>query len=136
MHHFFVKHEQIQGNEIIIRGKDVNHIRSVLRMQVGEELSVSNGEDDREYRCGIERIEEDAVICSLRFIKEDGVELPSRICLFQGLPKADKMEFIIQKAVELGVGEIVPFSCKRAVVRLDEKKAGQKQVRWQSVKHC
>lgn len=133
MHHFFVKQEQIQENEIIIRGKDVNHIRSVLRMQVGEELSVSNGEDDREYRCGIERIEEDAVICSLRFIKEDGVELPSRICLFQGLPKADKMEFIIQKAVELGVGEIVPFSCKRAVVRLDEKKAGQKQVRWQSV---
>ena len=92
MHQFFVEPSQIQGKQIYITGKDVNHIRNVLRMQPGEEISISNGMDGREYRCGIERIEEDRIICSLRFIKEEGVELPARVYLFQGLPKADKME--------------------------------------------
>lgn len=133
MHQFFVEPSQIQGNRIRITGKDVNHIRRVLRMQPGEEISVSNGEDGKEYRCGIEIIEEDQIICSLRFIKEEGVELPSRIYLFQGLPKADKMELIIQKAVELGVYEIIPVSTKRAVVRLEGKKALQKTARWQGI---
>lgn len=133
MYHFFVEASQIQGKQIVITGKDVNHIRNVLRMQSGEELSVSNGEDGKEYRCGIDRIEEERIICSLRFIKEEGVELPSRVYLFQGLPKADKMELIIQKAVELGVYEIIPFDCKRAVVKLEGKKAIQKQLRWQSI---
>ena len=75
MHQFFVEPSQIQGKQIYITGKDVNHIRNVLRMQPGEEISISNGMDGREYRCGIERIEEDRIICSLRFIKEEGVEL-------------------------------------------------------------
>ncbi len=83
MHHFFVAPHQIQGNEILIRGQDVNHIRQVLRMKQGEELSVSNGEDGKEYRCGIEEFREEEILCSIRFIKEDGVELPSRISLFQ-----------------------------------------------------
>ena len=96
MHHFFVKPDQIIDKKIIIQGKDVNHIKNVLRMLPGEEMSVSNGEDGREYRCEIESLGEDEVICRLRFIKEEGVELPSRIYLFQGLSKADKMELIIQ----------------------------------------
>ena len=133
MHQFFVEPSQIQGNRVRITGKDVNHIRRVLRMQPGEEISVSNGEDGKEYRCGIEIIEEDQIICSLRFIKEEGMELPSRVYLFQGLPKADKMELIIQKAVELGVYEIIPVSTKRAVVRLEGKKALQKTARWQGI---
>ena len=133
MHQFFVEPSQIQGNRVRITGKDVNHIRRVLRMQPGEEISVSNGEDGKEYRCGIEIIEEDQIICSLRFIKEEGMELPSRVYLFQGLPKADKMELIIQKAVELGVYEIIPVSTKRAVVRLEGKKALQKTSRWQGI---
>ena len=133
MHQFFVEPSQIQGNRIRITGKDVNHIRRVLRMQPGEEISVSNGEDGKEYRCGIEIIEEDQIICSLRFIKEEGMELPSRVYLFQGLPKADKMELIIQNAVELGVYEIIPVSTKRAVVRLEGKKALQKTARWQGI---
>ena len=131
MHQFFVEPSQIQGNRVRITGKDVNHIRRVLRMQPGEEISVSNGEDGKEYRCGIEIIEADQIICSLRFIKAEGMELPSRVYLFQGLPKADKMELIIQKAVELGVYEIIPVSTKRAVVRLEGKKALQKTARWQ-----
>lgn len=133
MYQFFVEPSQINDNTVIIMGEDVNHIRNVLRMKVGEELSVSNGQDGREYRCGIERFENDRVVCTLRFIKEDGVELSSRIHLFQGLPKADKLEFIIQKAVELGVYEIVPVAAHRSVVKLDAKKAAQKTARWQAI---
>ena len=133
MYQFFVEPSQIQGNRVVITGNDVNHIKNVLRMQPGEEIAVSNGEDGKEYRCGIENLYEDEIICSLRFVKEDGVELPSKIYLFQGLPKADKMELIVQKAVELGVYEIVPVATKRAVVKLDEKKAKSKIARWQTI---
>ncbi len=133
MNHFFTDPSLIQGKEIYIRGADVNHIRNVLRLRPGEEISVSNGIDDKEYRCGIEEIDDDQVRCSLRFIKEAGVELPVSITLFQGLPKADKMELIIQKAVELGACEVVPVACKRCVVQLDAKKYEKKRQRWQEI---
>lgn len=133
MYQFFVDPAQIQGNKVMITGKDVNHIKNVLRMKKGEEISVSNGVDGKEYRCGIEELLEDSVVCTLRFIKEDALELPSKVYLFQGLPKGDKMELIIQKAVELGVYEVIPVSCKRAVVKLDEKKARSKISRWQGI---
>lgn len=133
MYQFFVEPSQIQGTRISITGKDVNHIKNVLRMKKGEEISVSNGADGKEYRCGIEELSEEEIICSLRFVKEEGSELPSRVYLFQGLPKADKMELIIQKAVELGVHEIIPMATARAVVKLDEKKAKSKLLRWQGI---
>lgn len=133
MHHFFVEPSHIQDKRIIITGRDVNHIKNVLRMKIGEEIAVSNGVDNREYRCGIEEYTEQEVICKLRFIKEDGVELPAKIYLFQGLPKADKMELVIQKAVELGVYEVIPVAAKRCVVKLDEKKAAVKVNRWQGI---
>lgn len=117
----------------MITGSDVNHIRNVLRMKPGEEIAVSNGIDGKEYRCGIESYTEDTVLCTLRFIKEEGVELPSRIYLFQGLPKADKMELIVQKAVELGAYEVIPVAARRCVVKLDEKKAAGKIGRWQGI---
>lgn len=133
MYQFFVEPSQIQGTRVVITGSDVNHIKNVLRMQPGEEIAVSNGEDGKEYRCGIEELYEDEIVCTLRFVKEDGVELSSKIYLFQGLPKADKMELIVQKAVELGIYEIIPVSTKRAVVKLDEKKAKSKIARWQTI---
>lgn len=133
MYQFFVEPSQIQGKRIVITGSDYNHIRNVLRMKVGEEIAVSNGMDGREYRCGIEAFTEDEVICTLRFIKEDGLELPAQVTLFQGLPKADKMELIVQKMVELGVYRIVPVAAKRSVVKLDEKKARAKVARWQTI---
>ncbi|MGN0249096.1 MAG: 16S rRNA (uracil(1498)-N(3))-methyltransferase [Lachnospiraceae bacterium] len=114
-------------------GSDYNHIKNVLRMKIGEEIALSNGVDQKEYRVGIVAYTEDTVECELRFIKEDGMELPAKIYLFQGLPKGDKMELIIQKAVELGVHEIIPVSMNRCVVRLDEKKASSKQKRWQII---
>ena len=133
MYQFFVEPSQIQGTRVVITGNDVNHIKNVLRMQPGEEIAVSNGEDGKEYRCGIEELYDDEIVCTLRFVKEDGVELSSKIYLFQGLPKADKMELIVQKAVELGIYEIIPVSTKRAVVKLDEKKAKSKIARWQTI---
>lgn len=135
MYQFFVDPIQInvRDRSVIIQGGDVNHIRNVLRMKPGEELNVSNGQDGKEYRCAIEAFEEDRVICQLRFVKEDNVELSSRIYLFQALPKADKMELIVQKAVELGVYRIIPVAAKRCVAKLDEKKAASRIARWQSI---
>lgn len=135
MYQFFVDAAQIHEQEkrVIIQGSDVNHIKNVLRMKIGEEIAVSNGVDGREYRCGILEYGEDMVVCELRFIKEEGVELPARIYLFQGLPKADKMELIIQKAVELGVYQVIPVAAKRSVVKLDDKKAASKIQRWQGI---
>ena len=133
MYQFLVEPTQIQGDKVVITGKDVNHIKNVLRMKPGEEISVKNGSEDKEYRCGIEELGEEEIICELRFIKEEGVELPSKIYLFQGLPKGDKMELILQKAVELGVYEVIPVASKRAVVKLDEKKAKSKAQRWQGI---
>lgn len=133
MYRFFVDQSQIQDKKIVITGKDFNHIKNVLRMKIGEEVAVSDGSGGREYRCGIEEYTDQEVICTLRFIKEEGVELSSKLYLFQGLPKADKMEFVIQKAVELGVHEIIPLAVKRCVVKLDGKKAAAKQGRWQGI---
>ncbi len=136
MYHFFVDKEQIDevDKTLMIEGDDYNHIVNVLRMKTGEEISVSTRVyDGKEYRYGIEEIEDGVVICKLRFIKEDDIELPSKIYLFQGLPKADKMELIVQKAVELGVYEIIPVAMKRCIVKLDEKKAKSKVQRWQGI---
>ena len=133
MYQFFVEPHQISDKTVRIEGQDVNHIKNVLRMKIGEELSVSNGVDGKEYRCGIVAMDEECITCELRFVKEDGVELPSEVYLFQGLPKADKMELIIQKAVELGVHAVVPVATKRCVVKLDDKKAKSKIARWQGI---
>lgn len=133
MYRFFVDENQITEKIITIIGDDAHHIKNVLRLKIGEEISISNGIDDRDFRCGIKEYSEDTVICELRFIKESGNELPSRVYLFQGLPKGDKMESIIQKCVELGVYEVIPVSMKRCVVKLDDKKAKSKITRWQAI---
>ncbi len=116
MYHFFVEPKAIEDKRITITGKDVNHIKNVLRMKPGEEISVSTTDSPSEYRCIVRELTEDAIICELAFIKEEGNELPSKVYLFQGLPKGDKMEFIIQKCVELGVFEIIPVEMKRCLI--------------------
>lgn len=133
MHHFFVTPQQIGEKEITILGGDVNHIRNVLRMEISQELTVSNGVDSREYRCRIASISEDRIVADILWVQEVGFELPSKLYLFQGLPKADKMELIIQKAVELGAYEIIPVATRRSVVKLDEKKAQNKLRRWNGI---
>ena len=137
MYHFFVESNQITPDykNVEITGSDFNHIANVLRMKVGEQFSVSirGDEDGKEIFYEIESISDSSVVGKLCFIEEGSQELPSKIYLFQGLPKVDKMELIIQKAVELGAFEIVPMATKRCVVKLDEKKSQSKIKRWQAI---
>lgn len=132
MARFFVSPDQIFKGYINIYDGDVNHIRKVLRMKEGDELTICDGEG-LDYFCRIDSISEELVKCEIIDSWKSFVELPVKLYLFQGLPKADKMELIIQKAVELGVYEIVPVAMTRSIVKLDDKKAGKKIARWQGI---
>ena len=132
MHHFFVNPEQVEDGLIRITGSDVNHIKNVLRIRQGAEMLVSDG-TGRDYLCQAEEIAGLEVTVRILETEEEGRELPSRIWLFQGLPKSDKMEFIIQKAVELGAAGIVHVSTRNTVVKLDPKKEEAKVKRWQAI---
>ena len=132
MHHFFVTPQQISGDKIRIEGGDVNHMKNVLRMKLHEKAEISDGES-RTYLCEVEAYEEDVAVLHILEEMEADTEPASKLYLFQGLPKSDKMELIVQKAVELGVYKIVPVAMKRCVVRLDDKKAAKKADRWNSI---
>ncbi|WP_101877775.1 16S rRNA (uracil(1498)-N(3))-methyltransferase [Lachnoclostridium edouardi] len=132
MFHFFVKQDQIEEERICITGADVNHMKNVLRMKQGEEILISDGEG-KDYYCKVHKLEKDQVIASIISKGSSETELPAKLVLFQGLPKGDKMEFIIQKAVELGVWEIVPVSTKYTVVKLDGKKEENRLKRWNAI---
>lgn len=132
MPRFFVKPEAVCGDQIQITGSDVNHIKNVLRMNVGEEISVSDGAG-QDYFGKIEQIDSSAVLVHVENSWDSYVELPTKLYLFQGLPKSDKMELIIQKAVELGVYAVVPVKMKRTIVKWDEKKGEKKLARWQQI---
>lgn len=135
MYHFFVEDSAISEGQIRITGEDVNHIKNVLRLKCEEQIIVSRRnatEDDEDYYCSISEIASDYVLANVDWM-EQSRELPNKIYLFQGLPKADKMELIIQKAVELGVYEIVPVEMKRSIVKLDAKKEESKIKRWQAI---
>ena len=132
MQHFFADRSWVQGDKIRLEGSDVNHMKNVLRMKEGEEVQVSDGTGNA-YLCQIEGYEGNQAVLKIREKTEKDTELPSKIWLFQGLPKGDKMELIIQKAVELGAYSVVPVETKRCVVKLDEKKAAKKTARWQQI---
>lgn len=132
MYRFFVTPEQTKGEYITITGSDVNHIKNVLRMKCGTKITISDGQD-KEYYCIIDLIEDDRVLAKIEDIEGTSAELSTKITLFQGLPKSDKLELIIQKAVELGVYEIVPVKTKRSVVKLDVKKQAKKTERWNNI---
>lgn len=132
MHRFFADPSQIGETEIILTGPDVNHIRNVLRMRAGEELLVSDGQG-REYHCILKETAENEVRARICGKQEETAELPSKITLFQGLAKGDRMDFIIQKCVELGVYRIVPVETKRTVVKLDARKEESRRKRWRSI---
>lgn len=133
MHRFYVENDQIHGKEIVITGQDVNHIRNVLRMKIDDEIIICNGQG-KDFYCIINQISSNEVIADIMSEQDTDAELQTKIYLFQGLPKKDKMELIIQKAVELGVYEIIPVVTKRSIVKLDEKKKELKKLeRWQSI---
>lgn len=134
MYHFFIEAGAIGENGILITDpEDVNHIRNVLRMREGERLCLCCQEKEKDYICRIRSLEKEMIRLDVEDITGNSRELPVKITLFQGLPKGDKMELVIQKAVELGAVEIVPVSCKRAIVRLDRKKAEKKVRRWNEI---
>ena len=122
MYRFFIKEEQIHDGMIEICGSDVNHIKNVLRMKTGDKVYLSNG-SDLEYECSLLEWTDDTILAKIEDVH--GMETE--------LPKGDKMEMIVQKAVELGVAEIVPVAMKRCVVKLDAKKAAKKVSRWNTI---
>lgn len=131
MFNFFADESSKQGSCYVISGNDYNHIKNVLRMDIGDTCLISC--DGKSDLCSIQSFSGDQVY--LDVIEEDymDTELPVKIYLFQGLPKGDKMEYIIQKCVELGVFGIVPVQMSHCVVKLDDKKAKSKKARWQAI---
>ncbi|MBQ8923337.1 MAG: 16S rRNA (uracil(1498)-N(3))-methyltransferase [Lachnospiraceae bacterium] len=117
---------------ITITGNDVNHIKNVLRLKTGEAITVSDGEGT-DYMCSISSISQDSVVADIEDVIKNAAELKVKITLFQGMPKSDKLELIIQKAVELGVYEIVPVMTKRTIVKVDDKKASKKLERYNAI---
>ncbi|MBE5902053.1 MAG: 16S rRNA (uracil(1498)-N(3))-methyltransferase [Lachnospiraceae bacterium] len=132
MYQFFIEKEQIKENQVFITGADYNHAKNVLRLKKGEKFRISTKEGEN-YFCEISEFSDEAAVGVVLEKLEESTELKGRITLFQGLPKGDKMELIIQKAVELGAAEIVPVRMKNCVVKLDDKKAKAKVARWQAI---
>ena len=132
MPRFFVKTDQIQDETITILGEDVKHIKNVLRKDKGEKIEICNQENGKTYNCEINNIEDNSIITKIIDQIEEQ-EDKIKIDIYQGLPKADKMELIIQKSVELGVNQIIPVEMKRCVVKLKEKDANKKIERWQKI---
>lgn len=133
MYRFYVEESQIKETKITIVGSDVNHIKNVLRLKCQDEIVICNGQG-KDFYCIIEEMSKEVVKACIQSVQGTGRELPVKIYLFQGLPKKDKLELIIQKAVELGVYEIIPIMTKRTVVKLEDKKKELKKLeRWQSI---
>lgn len=133
MYRFYVEPNQIMEDSILITGTDVNHIKNVLRMRIGEKLIICNGQG-KDFYCIIKDESDERIVTSIEETKATDTELTGKLYLFQGVPKKDKMELIIQKAVELGVYEIIPVMTSRTIVKLEDKKKEMKKIeRWQSI---
>lgn len=132
MYHFFTETEMFTESEVTIVGPDVNHIKNVLRMKPGEKVLVSDGKGVN-FFCELTEIGSDAVKAAILPDEVSDTELPVEVVLYQGLPKGDKMELIIQKCVELGVSRVVPVEMSRCVMKIDAKKEGNKIKRWYGV---
>lgn len=130
---FYTEKGNISDTQVRLTGVDVNHIKNVLRMAEGEEITVCDGEGIF-YDCTISGLSAESITADISARREAKTELPVRITLFQGLPKKDKMELIIQKAVELGVDEVIPVVTRFCVAKIgDEKKEKKKLERWQAI---
>lgn len=132
MPRFFVKSNQIKQDNIEILGEDIKHIKNVLRKNIGDKIEICDSENGKSYNCEITQLYDNSI---LTHIIEEYPEIssPIQVDIFQGLPKSDKMELIIQKSVELGVNKIIPVSMKRCVVKLDNKESVKKIARWQKI---
>ena len=133
MSKFFVKENQIYNNKIEIIDEDINHIKNVLRLNVDDEIIICDQDNSKNYRCKITEISSKKVECEILEEMENKAEGSVELHIFQGLPKADKMELIIQKGTELGVVEFVPVNMKRCIVKFDGKDQVKKIERWNKI---
>ena len=133
MQKFFVENEQIDNSKIKLQGSDVNHILNVLRMKKSDKLQIGNKSNFDTYLTEIEEIEDSCIILNIIEKLDISYEPNVEIDLYQGLPKFDKMELIIQKTTEIGVSKIIPVDMSRCVVKLNEKDANKKIERWQKI---
>ena len=133
MRKFFVDNENIKDDKIIITGQDVNHIKNVLRLSAQEKILICDKSSAKNYVSKIEKIENDLVECSVVEEVQGDSEGNVELHIFQGLPKADKMELIIQKGTELGISSFIPVKFSRCIVKLDGKDEVKKQDRWQKI---
>ena len=133
MSKFFVKTEQINNNDIVIIGDDVNHIINVLRMKKTDKVQICNQDTGDNYNAEIVNYSKNEVECKIISKINETTESNVHITLFQGIPKFEKMELIIQKNTEVGIKTIVPVIMERTVVKLDEKIASKKLERWQKI---
>ena len=132
MPRFFVKNEQIKEKTIEIIGEDIKHIKNVLRKQIGDDIEICDRDTKKSYICKIEKIEDKIILTKI--VKElQSNDNMIEVDIYQGLPKADKMELIIQKSIELGANAIIPVKMKRCVVKIDSKDEIKKITRWQKI---
>lgn len=130
---FFVPTNQIEKDKIVIQNDDVNHIKNVLRAKVDDKIDICDYNTSKNYVCKIEEIEDKVIRCKIIEEIDSNVESEVKVSIFQGIPKADKMELVIQKSVELGAHDITPIEMKRCVVKLKEKDKTKKIQRWQKI---
>ncbi len=130
---FFVNGDQIIDNKIKIIGQDVNHIKNVLRLKIDETINISTIDSHKNYTCKISEFNNEFVKCNIIKEELESSESNINIHIYQGLPKADKLELIIEKCTEIGVKQITPVIMKRSVVKLDEKDKEKKLLRWRKI---
>ena len=133
MNQFFIEPSAVADNKITITGEDVNHIVNVLRMRKGESLQLVESVSGLTYYADIESMDQDRVVCVIQDVQSESRELPVKVTIYQGMPKSDKLEFVIQKCVEMGAVRIVPVNMKRSVVKLDQSKTAKKCARWNAI---
>ena len=133
MRKFFVEKDQITKPNIEIIGEDVNHIKNVLRLEIGETINICDRESSINYISKITSISSTSVMCEIEKECEGTSESNVKLHIYQGLPKADKMELIIQKCTELGAYEFIPVEMKRSIVKLNGKDADKKVERWNKI---
>lgn len=132
MNRFFVNKSQIYQNKVKILGKDVKHIKDVLRLKYKDKIEIVSG--NKTYLCEILEIKPDNIILLILDSFQGKNEPPVHIVLYQGIPKGDKMDFIIQKSTEIGVKEIYPVITNRTIVKIKGRKKEQKKIeRWRSI---
>ena len=130
---FFVKQDQIKEDIIEIKEEDIKHIKNVLRKEINDEIEICNQENGDNYKCKIEQINQENIKCRIIEKIENRKESQIYVNIYQGLPKAYKMELIIQKSVELGVYRIIPTNMKRCIVKIEAKEEHKKIERWQKI---